>query len=100
MATLLSYYIGIGPLSKPWQGQEIALVSKVSRQGLGPSQRVQEATSEGINRPGREANHSPPSSAEVKNARNYTSTPPYVFMAWCSIKHRDNFTFISLFRMC
>jgi hypothetical protein len=38
--------------------------------------------------PGREADHSPPSSSEVKNA----STPPYVFMARCLIKHRDNFT--------
>jgi hypothetical protein len=27
-------------------------------------------------RSGREANHSPPSSAEVKNAWSYTSTPP------------------------
>jgi len=26
--------------------------------------------------PGREADHSPPSSAEVKNAWSYTSTPP------------------------
>jgi hypothetical protein len=25
---------------------------------------------------------------------NYTSTPQYVFMAWCLVKHRD-FTFIS-----
>jgi len=22
-----------------------------------------------------------------------TSTPQYVFMAWCLVKHRDNFTF-------
>jgi len=29
----------------------------------------------GIKRPGREADHSPPSSAEVKNAWRYTSTP-------------------------
>jgi hypothetical protein len=42
---------------------------------------------------GREADHSPSSSAEVKNAWNYTSTPHYVFMAWCLVKHRDNFTF-------
>jgi hypothetical protein len=28
-----------------------------------------------------------------KNAWSYTSTPPYVFMAWCFVKHRDNFTF-------
>jgi hypothetical protein len=44
-----------------------------------------------------------PSSTKVKNAWNSTSTPPYIFRAWCSIKHRihlhdmvlmhkDNFT--------
>jgi hypothetical protein len=42
--------------------------------------------------PGYEADHSPPPSAKVKNTRNYTSTPPYVFMVWCLIKHRDNFS--------
>jgi hypothetical protein len=30
----------------------------------------------GVKRPGREADHSPPSSAEVKNSWSYTSTPP------------------------
>jgi hypothetical protein len=30
----------------------------------------------GIRRPGNEADHSPPSSAEVKNAWSYTSIPP------------------------
>jgi hypothetical protein len=29
-----------------------------------------------VKRPGHEANHSPPPNAEVKNAWNYTSTPP------------------------
>jgi hypothetical protein len=29
----------------------------------------------GVKRPGREADHSPPSSVEVKNAWSYTSTP-------------------------
>jgi hypothetical protein len=33
-----------------------------------------------IKRPESEADHSPPSSAEANNA-------------WCSVKHRDNFTF-------
>jgi hypothetical protein len=42
---------------------------------------------------GREADHSPPSSAEVKNAWSYPSTPQYVFTAWCLVKHRDNFAF-------
>jgi hypothetical protein len=32
-----------------------------------------------VKRPEREADHSPPSSAEVKNAWSYTSTPQYVF---------------------
>jgi hypothetical protein len=40
-----------------------------------PAQRVPESLSLGIKRPGREADHSPPSSAEV-NAWSYTSTPP------------------------
>jgi hypothetical protein len=42
---------------------------------------------------GREADHSPPSSVEIKNAWSYTSSPQRVFMAWCLVKHRDNFTF-------
>jgi len=39
--------------------------------------------------------HSTPPSAEVKNARSYTSTPKYSFMAWCSVKkwYMDKFTF-------
>jgi hypothetical protein len=28
-----------------------------------------------------------------KNEWSYTSTPQYPFMAWCLVKHRDNFTF-------
>jgi hypothetical protein len=35
----------------------------------------------------------PPSSAEVKNAWNFTSTLLHAFMAWYFIKHSDNFTF-------
>jgi hypothetical protein len=46
----------------------------------------------GVKLPGREADHSPPSSAEIKNARSYASTPQYFFTAWCLVKHRDNFT--------
>jgi hypothetical protein len=45
--------------------------------------------------PGLEIDHSVPSSAEVKKLWRYTSTPQYVFMAWCLVKHRDNFTFAS-----
>jgi hypothetical protein len=61
------------------QGLIIFLFASVSRRALGPTQppiqRVSEALSLGIKRPGREADHSPPSSAEVQNAWRYTSTP-------------------------
>jgi hypothetical protein len=33
-----------------------------------------------IKQPGHEADHLPPSSAEVKNFWSYTSTPQYIFM--------------------
>jgi hypothetical protein len=59
--------------------QEISL-HDVSRTALGstqpPIQLVTGALSLGVKQPGREADHSPPSSAENKNAWRYTSTPP------------------------
>jgi hypothetical protein len=42
------------------------------------------------NQPGREAEHSPPSSAEVNNSSIYISSPWKVFMAWWLINHEDN----------
>jgi hypothetical protein len=52
----------------------------VSRTTLGPTQPPIQfaagALSLRVKRPGREADHSPPSSTEVKNAWSYTSTPP------------------------
>jgi hypothetical protein len=53
---------------------------------------------------GREADHSLPSSAKVKNSWSYTSTPRCVLMAWCLVnrtrlrgwylvKHRYTFTY-------
>jgi hypothetical protein len=36
----------------------------------------------GLKRQRREADHSPPSSAEVKNGWSSSSTPPCVFMSW------------------
>jgi hypothetical protein len=53
------------------QGQEVFLFSTASIPALGPTQPpiqwVLRAVSLGVKRPGREANHSLPSSAEVKN---------------------------------
>jgi hypothetical protein len=31
---------------------------------------------------GREANHSPPTSSEIKNVWSYSTTPPPTFIAW------------------
>jgi hypothetical protein len=47
----------------------------------------------GVKQSGHKADHSLPSSAKVKNAWSYISTPPYVFTVWCLVKCRDNFTF-------
>jgi hypothetical protein len=79
------------------QGLGIFLFGTASRPTLGPTkppiQWVPGALSLWVKRLGREAERSPPSTAEAKNAWKYTSTPQYVFMALCLIKHRDNFTF-------
>jgi len=48
-----------------------------------PIQWVQRFLSSEVMWPRREANHSSPSSVELKNDWNSTSTPPYAFMA-CS----------------
>jgi hypothetical protein len=63
------------------QGLGIFHFTALSRPALGPTQPpiqwVPEALSLGVKRPGSEADYSPPSSAEVRNARScYTSTPP------------------------
>jgi hypothetical protein len=65
------------------------LFSTSSTPALGPTQPpiqwVRRALSSGVKRPGREADHSPPISAEVKKMWIYTSPPPYSFMAYCLI---------------
>jgi hypothetical protein len=71
-------------------GLGIFLFTTASRPALEPTQPpiqwVPGALSLEVKRPGLEADHSPPSSVEVKNASSYTSTPQYAFMAWCSVK--------------
>jgi hypothetical protein len=61
------------------------LFSTSSRPVLGwtqpPIQCVPGALSPGVKRPGRETDHSPSASAEVKKMWIYTSIPPYAFMA-------------------
>jgi hypothetical protein len=61
------------------------LFSTSSRPALGstqpPTQWVPGALFPGVKRLGREVDHSPPTSAEIKKMWIYTSTPPYAFMA-------------------
>jgi hypothetical protein len=85
-----------------WQGLGIFLHTTVFRMALRPTQPsiqwVLGALSLGVKWPRSEADHSPPSTAEVKNMWHYTSIPQYTFMAWYLLKHRDNFTFTLLQR--
>jgi hypothetical protein len=59
---------------------EIFLFTTASRRAPWPIQPpiqwVPRALSLRVNRPERDADHSPPSTAEFKNALSYTSTPP------------------------
>jgi hypothetical protein len=50
-----------------------------------PMQWIAWVLSPAIKRPGREADHSSPTSAKVKKIWIYTSTPPHAFMAQCLI---------------
>jgi hypothetical protein len=68
----------------------IFLFTTVSITVLGPTQpciqRVPGALSLGVKRKEREFEYSPPSTAEVKNAWSYNSTPQYVFMRLCLVE--------------
>jgi len=37
-----------------------------------------------------DTNHSHPCTVEIKN-----ECPPYFFMVWCLVKHRDSFTYMT-----
>jgi hypothetical protein len=66
--------------------RQIFLLATTSRPALGLTQWLLGSLSPEIKRLGRETDHLPSSSAGVKNARNYTSSPSYVFLAWCLVK--------------
>jgi hypothetical protein len=67
------------------RGGKIFLLSTAFRAAPEPTQppiqRASSALSPGVKGPGLEANQSPPTSAELKNACIYTATPAYIFMA-------------------
>jgi hypothetical protein len=82
------------------RGLGIFLFTTAPRTSQGPNTppiQWGQALSLGVKRPGREADHSPHLVPRSKNEWSYTSTPQYAFMAWCLVKHRDNFTFTCTF---
>jgi hypothetical protein len=64
------------------QGQEIFLLSTASRPALGPTQppiqSVPGVLSPGVKRPGRDADHSPPSRAEFKKSGATPTLPTHL----------------------
>jgi hypothetical protein len=78
------------------QRKEIFLFFKPSRPALCPTQPpiylIAGVYSPRANRQWSESNHSPPSMDESKNPWSYTSSPPYVCIAWCLIRHRGSLT--------
>jgi hypothetical protein len=70
------------------QGLGIVILTTVSRPALGTTQ----SPIQWVKRLGREADHSPPSSAEVKNVWSYTPIPSMSMWRGAQLKHRDNFT--------
>jgi hypothetical protein len=80
------------------RGLGIFLFTTASRMALGPTQPPIQwepgALSLGVKRPGREADHSPPSSTEVKErVELYLHSPGTHSWRGAQLKHRDNFTF-------
>jgi hypothetical protein len=84
------------------QEQVILLCSTASRQALQATQPhiqwVPGALFPGIKQQGCEADHSPPSSTNVKNCG---AIPPFpIFMPWCLIKQMDKFTLYLMHLKC
>jgi hypothetical protein len=78
------------------EGTGISFLADASGSALGlaqpPIPRTPWVISRVVKRPGREAHHSP---HLVPRLKMYGATPSilqYVFMEWCLVKHRDNFT--------
>jgi hypothetical protein len=84
------------------RGLGVFLFTTASRTALGPTQPaiqwVPDSLSLVVKRPGREANHSPPSSPEIKEwvelYLHSSNTPSW---RGAQLKHRDNFTFTFCF---
>jgi hypothetical protein len=78
------------------QKQGFSLFAIASRPALGPTRPpVQWVLVQGVKRPGREADHSLPCNAEVKNAWSYMCSSQKVFLVWYLVKNKSNFTLLT-----
>jgi hypothetical protein len=57
-----------------------------------PMQWLPEALSLKVKQPELEADHSPPSGAEIEDAWTYASISPYSFTVWYLVRHRNILT--------
>jgi hypothetical protein len=91
LGTRQRWVVSFMPLPLYPQGK-LLLYFTMCRLALGPTQSpiqwVPAALSPGVNQPGHKADHSLPSSAEIKNVWTCTSIPPYVFMVCYLVKQR------------
>jgi hypothetical protein len=92
-------------LSQNVTGTRIFPFDTVSRQVLGPTepliQWISAALSLGGKRPGREADHSPQSNAEVKRMHGcILPLPQYVPMSWCSLELQRQFYLFNFYPLC
>jgi hypothetical protein len=80
------------------QGLGIFLFTTTSRLTLGPTQPpiqwVLGTLSLRVKQPGHEADHSPPLMLRSRTHGAIPAILQYIFMTWCLVKHRVNFTFI------
>jgi hypothetical protein len=84
-----------------WWGLGIFLFTTMFRMALGPTQPpiqwVPGALSLDVKQLGREADHSPPSSAEVKECVEVYLHSQYAFMTWCLVKAQRQLYFLPIY---
>jgi hypothetical protein len=69
----------------PRHGRDIYLSFKTSSWAVGPAYFILSGfrfSSSAVTLPGRDFDHSPPASADVKNKWSYFSTPLYILIKW------------------
>ena len=81
-------------------GQEMFSFSEASRPALGPTQSINQGVpgspSPTVMPPGNKADKLAPYNIQDHSARVYTFTLLYTLTVRCLIKHRENFTLLSL----